>query len=265
MKSKNIPAIYNYCDSWCERCAFTNRCLNFQRGQEEELKFPITDDDSVLASVSRNLNDALSFLKKAASEQGCDLDSWSMEENEAWEKKRREIDEALKAHELSKLTREYSNKTLDLLERRPHFKEMMLSLVNQIKAGMKTAEDTIDEVQIIPDHLEVVKYYVHFIHVKFQRALRGLIEDDGWEEKHGYQRDCDGSAKIALISTDKCIEAWIKINELMPGNEDEIVDLLALLQKIKRIGEDEFPKARSFIRPGFDDHLVDKKKKWFNW
>ena len=122
------------------------------------------------------------------------------------------------------------------------------------------------EVKIISDHLEIVEYYVHFIYVKFQRALSGLIEDDGWEESNGYQRDFDGSAKIALIATDKCIEAWMKIRELMPGYDDDIVNLLGLLQKIKRIGEKEFPKARNFIRPGFDDHLVEKKKKgWFRW
>ncbi len=24
-----ISGIYNYCDRWCERCAFTSRCMNF--------------------------------------------------------------------------------------------------------------------------------------------------------------------------------------------------------------------------------------------
>ena len=27
-----IPGIYNYCDRWCERCAFTARCMNFAMG-----------------------------------------------------------------------------------------------------------------------------------------------------------------------------------------------------------------------------------------
>ncbi|MEF8943679.1 MAG: hypothetical protein V5B78_12905, partial [Desulfohalobiaceae bacterium] len=29
-----IPGIYNYCDRWCERCAFTSRCMNFAMEQE---------------------------------------------------------------------------------------------------------------------------------------------------------------------------------------------------------------------------------------
>jgi hypothetical protein len=30
-----ITGIYNYCDRWCERCAFTSRCLNFEMGNEK--------------------------------------------------------------------------------------------------------------------------------------------------------------------------------------------------------------------------------------
>lgn len=29
-----IPGIYNYCDRWCERCAFTSRCLTYAALQE---------------------------------------------------------------------------------------------------------------------------------------------------------------------------------------------------------------------------------------
>src|SRR5882672_12548767 len=28
-----IPGIYNYCDRWCERCAFTSRCMNYAVGE----------------------------------------------------------------------------------------------------------------------------------------------------------------------------------------------------------------------------------------
>jgi len=31
-----ISGIYNYCDYWCERCAFTKRCRNFVMGREME-------------------------------------------------------------------------------------------------------------------------------------------------------------------------------------------------------------------------------------
>src|SRR4051812_22950178 len=31
-----IPGIYNYCDRWCERCAFTHRCRVYSTQQEFE-------------------------------------------------------------------------------------------------------------------------------------------------------------------------------------------------------------------------------------
>jgi hypothetical protein len=40
---------------------------------------------------------------------------------------------------------------------------------------------------------------------------------------------------------------------MLPQKEDEILQQLALLQQIKKLTEQNFPKARSFKRPGFDD------------
>ena len=72
-------------------------------------------------------------------------------------------------------------------------------------------------------------------------------------EEHGFPKDSDGSAKIALIAIDRSIEAWIKLLQLLPDHEDAIIPLLAALQKIKKSGEAEFPDARKFVRPGFDE------------
>ena len=35
-KDRFITGIFNYCDYWCERCAFTRRCRNFSMGREME-------------------------------------------------------------------------------------------------------------------------------------------------------------------------------------------------------------------------------------
>ena len=34
--NRYIDGIYNYCDYWCARCAFTSRCRNYAMGQELE-------------------------------------------------------------------------------------------------------------------------------------------------------------------------------------------------------------------------------------
>ncbi len=36
MDADNIEGIFNFCDAWCERCTFTNRCLNYKMRAEFE-------------------------------------------------------------------------------------------------------------------------------------------------------------------------------------------------------------------------------------
>jgi hypothetical protein len=38
-KDDYIDSIFNYCDRWCERCAFTSRCRSFAMSENE----PSTD------------------------------------------------------------------------------------------------------------------------------------------------------------------------------------------------------------------------------
>ena len=52
-----IPGIYNYCDSWCERCAFTNRCRSFQLQQQAAL-------DNPNASLIQQLTEALDLTRQ---------------------------------------------------------------------------------------------------------------------------------------------------------------------------------------------------------
>jgi hypothetical protein len=65
--------------------------------------------------------------------------------------------------------------------------------------------------------------------------------------------DADGSAKIALIGIDRSIAAWAVILKSMPEQEKEILDFLVQLERLRRQAEQTFPKARAFVRPGFDD------------
>ena len=42
---ENISGIYNYCDRWCEKCSYTNRCLLFKREAERDIKHILNDED----------------------------------------------------------------------------------------------------------------------------------------------------------------------------------------------------------------------------
>ena len=75
----------------------------------------------------------------------------------------------------------------------------------------------------------------------------------GEENSRHFIRDSNGSAKVALIAVDRSLLAWQKLLQYLPHAEDEIISLLALLQKIRDIGEETFPMARKFKRKGLDD------------
>lgn len=65
--------------------------------------------------------------------------------------------------------------------------------------------------------------------------------------------DANGSAKVALIGMDRSIAAWTRLRPHLPDRADELLDVLVMLDRLRRATEAQFPDARSFYRPGFDD------------
>ena len=70
---------------------------------------------------------------------------------------------------------------------------------------------------------------------------------------HLLPKDSDGSAKVALIGIDRSISAWGIMLRYFPACEDELLKILVVLEKLRKKVEKEFPDARSFFRPGFDE------------
>ena len=98
--------------------------------------------------------------------------------------------------------------------------------------------------------IEVIQWYQYLIEVKFTRALM-LQEDENDECQLPY--DSIGNAKLLLVSIERNIGAWGYMYQKFREDEDEILDILVLLQKITRQVERIFPGAREFIRPGLDE------------
>lgn len=105
--------------------------------------------------------------------------------------------------------------------------------------------------QEIDEVVEVIFWYQYQIEVKFRRAYFGLGLDSS-EEMFEHD-DSDGSAKVALIGLDRSIGAWGKLLQILPQREKSISQILYLLKRIKDIAEKSFPKARTFVRTGFDE------------
>ena len=67
------------------------------------------------------------------------------------------------------------------------------------------------------------------------------------------RNDSDGSAKVALIAIERSIGAWTRLRAHLPDRADELLDLLVMLDRLRRATDAQFPAARAFKRPGFDD------------
>ena len=70
-----------------------------------------------------------------------------------------------------------------------------------------------------------------------------------------YPKDSDGSAKVALVGIDRSISAWRLMQLAVPERSESIVPLILQLERLRKRVEKEFPNARAFIRPGFDEIL----------
>ncbi len=254
MKEKFISGIYNYCDRWCERCTFTSRCRNYDQTSKLKPEQLDINNKAFWDNISANFKDAISLLHLAAEKHGIDLNATrSVDEDAAYKKRELSLKAFIKQHHISKLCKQYQNIVRPFVEKSEEFTDKTRELIKHLHLGITTEEEVVHTVADIGDCFEIIQWYLFFIDAKLQRALHGKLESEEWETSNGYQKDSDGSAKIALIAMDKSMAAWSRLYTLFPSSEDITLHALALLEQLKQKTKEEFPAAMKFIRPGFDD------------
>ncbi len=228
-----ISGIHNYCDRWCERCAFTSRCSVFAMGEEEErIRKESNEPEKDLAEhVGSMLEDALGLLHDLAMEHGIDLNSLDDEESD--------FVKPGKENYLVRKADEHAGWLMKWLEKN-HDK------INTILVTLE--EESINEYLILNDALEVLKWYINFIAVKFSRAIIPPYEDS---PEGRYDRN--GSAKIAIIALTRSIDAMMLLLRFIPDEEDHLLEGLVRLERIKKRALKDFPEAMDIRRPGFDE------------
>ena len=249
--SNCIQGIYNYCDRWCERCAFTSRCLTYKQSKE---KFgdPETSDINNAAfweRLSETFNETLDLLKEMAEEQGIDLDSLTTESDEEY---RLSGDTDTVVHLLLHMSEPYIAMVdqwfgpfENLADNAPDDPEMDTGVDPEQSSS---EADTV----AFRDAVEVVRWYQYQIHVKLKRALGSARDEKAWN-LDDLPKDSEGSAKVALVGIDRSISAWGKISTVFPSQKEETLSILSFLKRLRDRVEKEFPAAMSFVRPGFDD------------
>lgn len=258
MKSKKqtklITGIHSYCDNWCERCPFTQRCavgvaeMDFTDAQENN------NNEAFWRNISQTFTQTLQLLTQDAENNGFKLEPPTEEELIEFERKDTELRATMAENPLIVASKYYAKQVATWFKAHDKtFEEKGFELIKHIDMGITTEAEMLEQGLAFGNYIEVVQWYRHLIFVKFSRALHGKIEDDGWEVENGFQKDSDGSAKIALICAEKSLAAWAKLAALLPDFADDMLPILGNLQKIIRLGDLEFPDARAFVRAGFDD------------
>ncbi len=241
-----IPGISNYCDRWCERCAFTDRCMTFAMEQEENAGTggPLRNAAAFWNRFESSLALTQEVLTDLAKEHGMAFVPAELAELSRQEKQRHD---AAENHPLAKAAAAYGGMVDEWFA---SGEQVLRAREEEILAQAQLGVERVkEEVASLTDVVEVIRWYQHQIYVKL---MRGLDADRNYEAKSQLPKDSDGSAKVALIAIDRSIAAWLRLKEFFPDKTDSILTLLVHLDRLRRAAEKEFPEARTFVRPGFD-------------
>jgi hypothetical protein len=199
--------------------------------EERDINHP-----AFLSRISESFQEAMEMIEEWAEEAGVDLEELK-EESEDFLIERDERRADAKEHELVKLASEYSDKANEWFG--------ALEQENPLEPKSDDEQDSINDMH------EIIRYYQLFIEVKIYRGLMSRSSEEEFDEGDDSQRDSDGSVKIALIAIDKTLAAWKGL--LQERNANIIELIISLLETLRDKCEKEFPNARGFIRPGFDE------------
>ncbi len=248
---KFIPGIYNYCDRWCERCAFTTRCMNFELS-EQEFSDPETRDinnKKFWDKINESFKAALTLLEAEAERLGIDLSD--QEEGGGTEYYKETFEESEK-HPLVSAARKYGEKVEQWFDDNENMlRDKATSLQQRIELDLPK-DDPIEEAFELEDMIEIIRWYQYLISAKLFRAIGGKYNYNDFEDDP-VKNDSNGSAKIGLISIERSLSAWHKMYDQFPEREDELIEMLLQLKRLLKASEKEFPRAYEFVRPGFDE------------
>jgi hypothetical protein len=236
MSCERIDLISSYCDRWCERCGFTDRCSlfacqaaaamcgDFAQGLELAVGVPQpVDGETRQPTVGEQLLAELAEHPPSA----------AMMEEIGREEDARQV--RVDAAPLTALARDYSHRSTEWLAKR--------------REGLAAAADP-----ILFEALEVVAWDAYLVRAKLRRALHGLDEylrGESWQDDQPVQNDWNGSAKVALISLKRSQASW----QVIADATDDVAaaDLARMAAGFCDAISSEFPRASEFVRPGFDE------------
>jgi hypothetical protein len=231
-----IDFISEYCDRWCERCAFTNCCSAYAC----QLAIAMCDGD-----VSAGIELAVGQPQPVGRENEKSAGEQLMEEFAQSPPSQAELD----AWDREEKTRRHRIKTGALTQIADTYMDIAFAWTKDHADRIRSASIT-----EVSDALDIIQWDLCLIGAKLRRALNGRDRhrsgDEAWDDDP-IQNDWNGSAKVALISLARSEDAWRTVAAL-PDNCGAPIALEAVV-RLRSSAAQAFPEAMRFNRPGFDD------------
>ncbi len=235
MASPYIDFISAYCDGWCERCPFTERCSAFACRTAIAMTGDVSAGIELAVGDPADPDEPPSTQPPAGHFLPDDLEEPTPEEiaefQRGWEQLKAKID----ANPLSRRAYAHTQAALAWIE-----------------AHRELAEHADP---IVVEAFAVACWDLFLIEVKLMRALHGQesLEDDDLTLEERLQSDWNGSAKVALLSIDRSAQAWTLLGGIL--NDAAAISVAEGLDDLRALVDTVFPHARAFKRPGFDEPM----------
>ena len=225
-----IPGIYNYCDSRCHRCPFSERCLTYVESRELEARGDDRADSTIVEMVGASLQRTIEVITDVAKRRGIDLEPLDDLERgrsiDANPDPHRQDPLVVQAHEYGHLAWWITNALAPVVEARGD--------------------------PIVIDAVETIGWFSSLISAKIYRAVCGQADRAVADED--IQTDHDGSAKVALIGIAESRAAWAVLMEHGKATADGVpAQAVRLLDALDAAVRTRFPLALAFVRPGLDE------------
>jgi len=255
---ENISGIYNYCDRWCEKCYYTNRCLVFKKEAERDIKHILNDEDrndpEVFAKdIADNFQEAFNHLNNFMAEEyeEFEKDDFDLDDED-------ELDDGFFKEELddderpSTFLRNADNPLILLSEKL--FKDFY-KYYDLIKSKFPTELDEKNPQNLLQQNLEILGWYTPQINVKIRMCVWGKSKLA--KAKNKLQREIDEeifnvNCRIVFVGIENCLKALDEIYHLKKEIQTETLSILSSAKIIYKIFIEDFPTALTYKRPYFD-------------
>lgn len=256
-REKFIDSIFNYCDRWCERCDFADRCRlasTEQRRMARRRRLGQDPDDMDLAmkDVVRDFEKMRRLIERHAKAQGIDVEE-ILHGDPVINAGIEQLEKDLESHPVYRMARTYNRLCGELLKQ----------CGGEFNADAKDARKRSQYMNVLPEAarfdqlreaLDVVAWDHTLICAKVRRAVSGVLEDaqDAAQLEQAdafHLEDAAGSAYVARRCLIRSKAALMNLYEYHELRRDQIIELLRLADRLQHSLEELVPGCLTFVWP----------------